>query len=143
MSEWSSVFLGIIAVSVLTMALVQVGAIIFGVRLARRLDALSTTLERDIKPVLERLAAVSDDAARMSQLALTQVQRADLLFGDLAKRIDSSVATVQSALLAPAREGIAVFSALRAVLTALRPPPGAPQPGARGATEEDEQLFIG
>jgi hypothetical protein len=141
-SDWTGVFLGIIAVSVLTMAIIQVGAIIFGLKLARRIDQLSTTIERDVRPVLERLAVVSDDAARMSQLALAQVQRADALFGDVAKRIDQSLSSVQSALLAPAREGVAVFQALKAVFSAIRAVPGAQAPGAR-TSEEDDQLFIG
>lgn len=142
MTDWTGVFLGIIAVSVLMMAVIQVGAIIFGLKLARRLDQLATTLERDVRPVLERLAVVSDDAARMSQLALAQVQRADALFGDVAARIDQSVSSVQSALLAPAREGVAVFQAIKAVFSAIRAVPAAPPSGAR-TSEEDDQLFIG
>ena len=101
-----------------------------------------TTIERDVRPVLERLAVVSDDAARMSQLALAQVQRADALLGDVTKRIDQSLSSVQSALLAPAREGVAVFQALKAVLAAIRTGPKAQAPGAR-VSEEDDQLFIG
>lgn len=143
MNDWSGVFLAVIALSLLTMALVQVGAIIFGLRLVKRLDQLSATIERDVRPVLERLTAVSDDAARMSQLALTQVQRADALFGDVARRIDDSVATVQSALLAPAREGVAVFQALRAVVSAITAPRAASTATSSRGSDEDEQLFIG
>ncbi len=142
MTDWTGVFLGVIAVSVLTMAIIQVGAIIFGLKLARRIDQLATTLERDVRPVLERLAVVSDDASRMSQLALAQVQRADALFGDLANRIDQAVSSVQSSLLAPAREGAAVFQALKAVFSAIRAVPGARASGSR-SSEEDDQLFIG
>lgn len=142
MTDWTGVFLGVIAVSVLTMAIIQVGAIIFGLKLARRIDQLATTLERDVRPVLERLTVVSDDAARMSQLALAQVQRADALFGEVAKRIDQSVSSVQSALLAPAREGVAVFQALKAVFSAIRAVPGAQASSGR-TSDEDDQLFIG
>lgn len=142
MTEWSSIFLGIIAVSVLTMAIIQVGAVIFGLRLAKRIDQLSTTLERDIRPVLDRLSAVSEDAARMSQLALDQVQRADALFGDVVKRVDDSMNAVQSVLLAPAREGRALLHALRAVFSAVRPAPRS-HPSTGRTSDEDEQLFIG
>jgi len=37
-NEWSGVFLGIIALAVSVMAIVQVGVVVFGARLAKRVE---------------------------------------------------------------------------------------------------------
>jgi hypothetical protein len=48
-SETGELFLGIIAFAVLIMALIQVGAIFAGIRLAKRVDQLATQLDQEIK----------------------------------------------------------------------------------------------
>ena len=52
MSDTGELFLGIIAFAVMIMALIQVGAIFAGMRLAKRVDQLATQLDQDIKPLL-------------------------------------------------------------------------------------------
>ena len=78
MSEtWTVVFLGIIALSTFVMMSIQVGAIIYAARMAKRLETVVTRVEKDIQPIVDRLTAVSDEAVRMSQLATQQVERVD------------------------------------------------------------------
>lgn len=149
MSEntWGIVFLGVIASSTLVMALIQVGAIVYSARLARRIELLLGKLERDIQPMLERVTEISTEAARMSALATQQVERVDTLFADLQDRTEHVMAVVQQAIVTPAREGAAFFSALRSTFAALR---GLRTPNGNGrqqrpphGVEEDDALFIG
>lgn len=138
----SEVFLGVIAASVVVMALVQLGTIVVAARAARRLERLASLLENDIRPVVASLQALTADAARATALATAQVERADRLFGDVAARVEQTLAAVQDTLIAPAREGFAWLSGLKAVLSALLDTKRPPQP-KRGGVEDDEALFIG
>lgn len=144
----TAICLAIIALSTLVMATIQVGALIYGARLARRLETVIGRVERDIQPIVERLTAVSDEAVRMSALATAQVERVDVLFGDLARRADQTLTVVQQAIITPAREGAALFSALRSTFGALRGLRGLSINGGGGrrpahGVEEDDALFIG
>jgi hypothetical protein len=145
-NEWSVIFLGVIALSTLMMAIIQLGAIIYSARLARRLETLLGRLERDIQPMLERVTAISTEAARMSALATQQVERVDQLFADIQERTEHVVAVVQEAIITPAREGAALFNALRstfAALRGLRPNGTGRQQRPPRGVEEDDALFIG
>ena len=64
MSETGELFLGIIAFAVLIMALIQIGAIFAGIRLAKRVDQLATQIDQEIKPLIANLTALSSEAAR-------------------------------------------------------------------------------
>jgi hypothetical protein len=138
---WALLFLGIIALGTLIMAAIQVGAVIYAGRLARRIDRLSNQIECEIKPVLASVGGIASDAARAADLAVKQVERADHLFADLALRLEETVAGFQAAVAVPLREGTAVAAGVRAALAALkglrRRSKGRPP-----ATEE-EALFIG
>jgi len=138
----SEVFLGVIAASVVVMALVQLGMVVVAARAARRFERLASLLENDIRPVVASLQALTADAARATALATAQVERADRLFGDVAARVEQTLAAVQDTLIAPAREGFAWLSGLKAVLSALLDTKRPPQP-KRGGVEDDEALFIG
>ena len=138
----NDVFLGIIALAVAVMAAIQVGAIIVAARLARRVDRLATQIEQDIKPVFQNLQALTTEAARAAALAAVQVERADRIFGELSQRVDQTLVTLQTRVMAPAREGFAVLAGLRAALAAFRDL----RDGGRrrpAAVEEEDALFIG
>jgi hypothetical protein len=141
--DWTVFWLALIALSTLAMALVQVWGIVHGARTARRLESMLGRVEEDLKPILQRVQEVSAEASRMSTLASAQVERIDRLFGDLATRVDHTASVIQNALVAPAREGWALVSAVRATVGALR---GLRRDGHRRpsrAVEEDDALFIG
>src|SRR6185436_13417502 len=74
----------------------------------------------EIKPLLSNLNRVGEDAARAAQLAAAQVERVDQLFANVAMRVEDTAASLQSAIIAPAREGFAVLSGVRATFAALR-----------------------
>lgn len=137
----TEVFLGIIAVATLVMALVQVGFVLYGMALARRLSRILDQVEQEMKPVLEELSAMARDAARASALAVVQVERVDKLFTELTARIEQTTTTVQRTIITPLREGAAVMAGIKAVLSILRDVTGRSGAAARG--EDEDALFIG
>ena len=143
MNEWSGVFLGIIALAVSVMALVQVGVIIFGARLAKRVEQIAQQVDREIKPLLVNLNVVGQEAARAAELAALQVERVDALFADVASRVEETAASLQSAIIAPAREGMAIVQGIKAAFAALREIRGVSAPAGAAVHDEDDPLFIG
>jgi len=135
----AELFLGIIAVATLATAIVQVGVLVAAGLLARRLQRAVESTERELKPLLEHLDAIGRDASRAASLATAQVERADRLFADVALRIEQILALIQSVVNGPVREGAAVMSALRAILSFLRDT----RAGRRASRSEDEDaLFV-
>ncbi len=135
-------FLGAIALATVVMAAIQVGAIIYAVKMAKRTEALVSRLERDVSPIMERLAAMSVDASRATSLAALQVEKIDRLVTDVSTRVDRTMVAAERALVAPAREGVALVSAFKAALGTLRDL-RRQQRGTRFRAEDDDALFIG
>ena len=135
-------FLGAIALATTIMAVVQLGVILYAARLARRIDRLADRVERDVEPLITRLNEMSSDAARVTSLAVAQVERADRLFADVATRADHLLSAAQQAVIGPVREGRALMDGLRAGLAALRRLGHRGQPAAR-VSDDEEALFIG
>lgn len=141
MSGWAILFLGVIALATLVMAIIQVGAIIAAGRLARQAQETLASVQRDIRPLLDRAGAVVDEASRTAALATSQVQKVDRLITDLSERVDETAAVLQQAIITPAREGMAVVAALRAGLAVLRGVADMRRSSSRA--EEEDPLFIG
>jgi hypothetical protein len=139
-TDRAELFLGIIAVSTLVIALVQVALIVAAGVLARRVQRLADQVEREIKPIFVHLNAIGRDASRAAALATAQVERADKLFSDIAVRIEQTLNGVQSSLGAPAREGRAIMSALRAAAQAIRDLRHGR--GRQSRSDEEDALFI-
>ena len=141
MSDWSPAFLGVIAVATAIMALVQIGAIVFLARVALQVRELMSTVQNDIRPLIARANAIADEAARTATLATAQAQKIDRLVTDLARRVDETSVVIQQAVITPAREGMALFAALKAGLGALR---GVRDlRGRPGSVDDEDALFIG
>ena len=138
----TDVFLGIIALAVLVMAVIQVAAVVFAARAARRVDRLADRLEQDLRPIVSNLQALTAEAARASALAVVQVERADRMFTDLGVRVEQILASVQDSLIAPARDGFAWLAGVKAALSAFRElrQGNGPRPAA---VDEEDALFIG
>jgi hypothetical protein len=132
-------FLGIIAISTLATALIQIGALVAIALLARRLERVVARVEREVRPLAAHLDRIGEDATKISALAVTQVERVDVLFADVADRVDQTVGSVQAAVSGPMREGAAIMAAFRAVVNALKHP----RPRrSRGRADEEDALFI-
>jgi hypothetical protein len=137
----AEVFLGVIAFATVILAVVQVGIIVAAGMIARRLGRLADQVEQEMKPLFGHLNAIGRDAARATALATAQVERADKLFTDFAVRVEQTVSSVQTTLGAPAREGRAVLSALRAAVQVIRELRQNAR-ARRGRSEDDDALFI-
>ncbi len=120
MSFWAEVFLGVIALATFTMAAIQVGVLVYGMRVARRVNQLLNQVERELKPLAESVNTIARDAARISSLAAGQVERVDRLVTDLTDRVEQTASTVQNAILKPLREGAAIMSGVKAVIDVFR-----------------------
>lgn len=145
MTETGELFLGIIAFAVMIMALIQVGAIFAGIRLAKRVDHLATQIETEIKPLIVNLTAMSSEAARAAALAAKQAERIDRVFGEMVQRVDQTLAAAQEFVNGPARQGMAIMAGAKAVVDAFRSLREASRrrAPARPAIDEEESLFIG
>jgi hypothetical protein len=146
-SSTAEVFLGIIAAAVALMAIVQVGAIVAGLRVARRVEHMATELETNVKPLLANLTSLSSEATKAATVAAAQVERFDKLFSELAARLEQTMAAAQQLMTGPAREGMAIVTGLRAAISAFQ---GLRETSRRrsavrsaGVEEEEESLFIG
>ena len=141
-SGWSDVFLGVIAAATLIMALIQIGAIIAALRLARQAQEVITSVQRDIRPLVAKAHAIAEEASRTVALATAQAQKVDRVVTDLSRRVEETAALLQDAIVRPAREGMAVVAAIKAGLSALRGLRDLHPRNGRHADEEDP-LFIG
>ena len=144
MTDWSAIFLGIIALSVSVMAAIQVGIVVYGARLARRVDALANQVDREIKPLLTHLerhrrgGGARDDAGGGAGRA----RRPPLCRRQPARRGNRAPPS-RSAIVAPAREGLALLTGVRAAFDAFKGMRQADTPAHPSAPDEDDPLFIG
>jgi hypothetical protein len=137
----NNVLLGIIAVAVLVMAVIQVAAIVFAMSAARRIGRVADRLEHDLSPVLSNLHTITAEAARVTTLAAVQMDRADRMFADLSRRAEQVFSAVPS-LLGPAGKGLAFLNGIKAAVAAIHV---LRRSSRRRATHPDEEdaLFIG
>ena len=142
MSGWADISLGVIAAATLVMALIQVGAIVAMLRLARQAQATIATVQQEIRPLVAKAHALADEASRTAALATAQAQKVDRLVTDLTRRVDETAHIIQEAIITPAREGRAIIAAVKAGLFALRGMRDLRPRHGRQAEEEDP-LFIG
>jgi hypothetical protein len=131
------------------MALIQVGAIVFAVQRARRVEELLTRVERDVKPLVAKVAEITTkvseitaEAGRGVSVAVAQIERVDRLTTDVAARLEQTLTHVQHAVSTPARQGAALLAGLRAGFEAIR---HLRERRARHGVEslDDEHAFIG
>jgi hypothetical protein len=137
----TNVLLGIIAVGVLVMAVIQVAAIVFAMSAARRIGRVADRLEHDLSPVVSNLQAITSEAARVTALAAAQMERTDRLFADLSRRAEQVMAAVP-ALLGPAGKGFAFLNGIKAAVAAIYELRRSSRRGPAHPDEEDA-LFIG
>jgi hypothetical protein len=94
-----------------------------------------------MKPVFASLHAIGSDAARATALTVAQIERAEKVVDNFTIRADQTMNLVQNALVAPAREGAALVSGLKAALTSVRDMRERRAAG-QGRGEDEDALFI-
>jgi ABC-type transporter Mla subunit MlaD len=144
-TDTAELFLGIIAFAVVVMAAIQSAAIVAGIRLAKRVDQIASQLDHEIKPLIANLTTLSGEAARAAALAAKQAERLDRVFGEMVQRVDETLAAAQEFVTGPARQGMAIFAGVKAVLDAFRGmrETSRRRTATRPTVDEEESLFIG
>jgi len=141
-TDWQLVCLVIIAVSVALMAIIQVGLIVAGVIVAKQVTGAIKDLRAEIRPLMDKVNRVADEAVRASSLATAQMERVDHVLATTSARVEEVANIVQAALGGPVKQGAAFIMALRAVMSAFKQWQGTRTPKA-GAREEEDALFVG
>jgi prophage DNA circulation protein len=139
----SDLFLGLIALAVLVMAAIQVALLVVAARVARQASDAVARLERDVKPVVANLQALSAEATRAAVSAAARLEHAEQTISELVRRVDQVVQTLQGTIVRPARHGMAAIQGLLAVLAAFSARRRAAADDDTERTEEEESLFIG
>ena len=70
--SWSDTFLGVIAAATLVMALIQLGAIVSILRLARQTQTTMADMQREVRPILAKVSTVADEASRTATIAFAR-----------------------------------------------------------------------
>src|SRR5512138_1290490 len=111
METWGVVFLGVIALASVVQGVFLVALMVFGRRLAQRIDALQTRIDRDITPALDNFTRVSRAAAEIADLATVQARRIDLMLADTIEKIEETTTLVQQLVVRPLKPlgGIVAF----------------------------------
>lgn len=152
MTDWAVVWLGVIAVSVGVMALIQIGLIVVSLRVARQLSETANDIRREIGPLVDKVngltdkvGRIADEAGRATALATIQIERIDQMLTTATARVDEGLNIVRHAMGGPLRQGYAIALAVRAAISALSRRPGrsADQSAAAGARDEEDALFVG
>jgi hypothetical protein len=136
-------FLGLIALATTIMAVIQVAVTIAAARAAREAATAVRELRAELGPILVSARKATDDAARLTALALTQVERVDVFVRTTTQRVDETLGTVQEMISGPFRQGTALVAGLKAVLEYFASRRGTDRRRPRDDEDDDESLFIG
>jgi hypothetical protein len=149
METWGVVFLGIIALASVVQSAFLLGLMLFGRRLARRIDALQERIDRDITPALDNLGRASRAAAEIADLAALQARRIDLLLADTVEKIEETTSLVQELVVQPLRPLAKLLAFVKGLQRGLEVYTGSDDRAARarraprrGSREDEEHLFI-
>lgn len=140
MSDWSVVWLGVIAISVAVMATLQIALLLILLKAALMALKSMRELRKEVGPLVEKLHKVADDANRVSGLAVAQAERLDALLTRTSERINQSVTSVQDAIVSPLRQGSAILAALRAFFSGFT---SSRRDHGRHGRDDEDALFVG
>jgi uncharacterized protein YoxC len=135
-TDAQTVWFAVIAVALLTMAVVQVVTAVQIARTAKEVARTTAELRQEIRPLIDKVSRIADDAARGTALAVVQVERLDRVLGAATQQVDETLRTIRQAVVEPLRQGTMVMAVLKGIISALRRP-------ARRETEEEDPLFVG
>jgi len=108
-------------------------------QVAKDTSTAARDLRRELTPLIEKANRIADDAGRVSALALAQMERVDQALSSTVRKIDDTVAVVQSAIIGPVRQGTALVAGVRAALAVFK----ARQDRGRYGRDDEDALFIG
>lgn len=136
MTDAQAIWLGLIAVALLAMAVVQIVTAVQIARTAREVTRTVVEIRQEMRPLIDKVSRIADDAARGTALAVAQVERIDRVLSSATQQIDDTLQTIKQAVVEPMRQGSMVMAVLKAVIAAFRRP-------AHREAEEEDPLFVG
>jgi hypothetical protein len=136
MTDGQTVWLAVIAVAILTIAVVQVAVALQLAKTAREVTRTAEELRQGLRPLLDKVNRIADDAARGTALAVAQIERVDQFLGVATARVDETLTAVRQAVVEPLRQGSVIVAAIKAIVSAFRRP-------ARREVDEEDPLFVG
>jgi hypothetical protein len=114
------ILLGVLALSTLIIAAVQVAVVIAGFVVARRITTTLSKIEIAALPVLARVDAMATEGLSTLESVRDQLGRIEHVTTDVMSRIDLTVQRLQSYVMRPARQGAALLAGARAVAQVFR-----------------------
>jgi hypothetical protein len=135
-TDAQTIWLALIAVALLTMAVVQVVIALQLARTAKEVSRTAVEVRQELRPLIDKVSRIADDAARGTALAVAQVERIDRMVGAATQQIDDTLQTIKQAVVEPMRQGSMVMAVMKAVISAFRRP-------SRREAEEEDPLFVG
>lgn len=137
--NWQVFWIGVIAVSVLLIAIGQLAMSIAMTIAARKVSRAVDDVRGEIKPLIAKANRIADDAARVTELAVIQVERVDSLLATTTARVDETLGLLQTVVGRPVRQGAAIMAALRAALQAFK----SWQKRSSAPQDDEDPLFVG
>jgi hypothetical protein len=135
-TDAQTIWFALIAIALLTMAVVQVATALQIARTAKEVSRTAVELRKDLRPLIDKVSRIADDAARGTALAVAQVERIDKVLGTATAQLDDTLKTIKQAVVEPMRQGSLVLAVVKAVIAGFRRP-------ARREAEEEDPLFVG
>ena len=148
MSDWVTIFLGVIALGSLTQMAILVLLFLEGRKAVRRIDALQERIEKDLRPALEGLARISRNLAEISDLAVLEARRVDVAVADVIDQFQELTREIRSTLLRPLGPLVDVLAFIKGVQRGievyrrLSAHDSRERAAHRQYAEVDEHLFI-
>jgi len=139
------VFLGVIAVAVAVMAVMQVATLVAVLRLVRNVDGLVSKIGTELRPLLTDLRGVAADASKVTALVLGQVERVEKLVSDVVTKVEEGVSAFEGSVVGPLRDLLRLLGSLGTTFAGFRRSgPRRESPSAQpDTTEDDDGLFVG
>ena len=139
MSDWALVWLGVMAVSLAIMTVLQCVVAFTAIKVARQTAQSLRDFQRDMRPLIDKAHRIADDASRTAAIAAAQAQRLDDLVRATTDRVDETLGLVHGAIAGPLRQGSVVVAIARAVMAIWN----GRKERRRHARDDDDALFVG
>jgi len=112
--------LTVMVVLLAIMAAVQIGMIVIALRASRQMTGAIEDLRRELRPIVEKVNRLADDAALVTSLAAIQVERVDAFLATTFRRVDATMSAMQGIVTGPVRQGAAFLAGIKAVMSLVR-----------------------
>ena len=145
--DWGTLLLGLIALGSLIQALVIIGIAVGGLRVARRVQDMQENVDRELRPALDSLTRVANNASEVAVVVGTQARRVEEMVGLTMERLDLARAQVRGRVsrpMASLADVGALLKGFRRGLSVYRQLGGLEDQAGGGPRRyrDDEHLFI-